>query len=297
MTENLENSAERTQLELAREVGNVWTFEGREMEMFVAEGKASVGVDVLDRASQQPSGATVIHNFGWDRKDPFIIREQSLKTKLKSVGRQTRREVDQTSVVAPNARLYEAIVQSGEQILQGLDDQPQIESLSRSQMLEMAKNYPEFASEAIESWLEGWHFEVITEDKGSLDWIFAAPTVVKVFGWIGLRSIPDAACILTFTAPTASKREKYEEEVQKINSDQVGELKIAEVSESFIRKLQYGEQHLQSVEGVAVGAPGIAYSDKLKEDFITLFSPLAFVEAVEKMHESFSFTKGKAARS
>lgn len=301
MTENFDvpqdGANSSNQLTLARAEGNVWTFEGREMEMYVAQGKAAVAVDILNRQTRQPDGSTLIHCFDWEKNDPFIIREQSLKTKLKSVGRNTRQEIDSASIVAPNAKLYAAIVLGGEKIFVDNSGEIKREELSREQMLTLAANFPELASEAIESWLEGWHFELIGEDAGSFDWMFAASNVVKVFGWIGLRSVPDAACILTFNAPSAAKREKYEEEVQKINSDRIGELKIAEVSESFTRKLQYGREHLQAVEGVAIETPGTVYTDKLKDKFITLFSPLAFAEAVEKMHESFDFTKGKAANS
>lgn len=298
MSENLpEETVEKTQLELAREAGNTWVLEGRELEMFVAEGRASVAVDLLNRQTRQPNGETLIHNFGWEKNDPFIVREQSLKTKLKSVGRNTKQEVDSASIVAPNAKLYSSIIQGGVRMIPNGDGGINTEEFSREQMLQLAKNFPEMASEAIESWLDGWQFELVDEEAGSMDWMFSNTSVVKVLGWIGLRSIPDAACILTFASPPAEKREKYEEERQKINSDRVGELKIAEVSESFPRKIQYGEQYLQSVEGVAVGEPGVIYNDKLKQKFITLFGPLFFVEAVDKMHESFDFTKGKAANS
>ncbi len=292
-----ENNQEKTQLKLAREAGNVWTHEGREMEMYVADGRAFVAVDLLDRASRQPNGATLVHNFAWDKNDPFIIREQSLKTKLKSVGRQTKQEIDSANINSANTKLYESIVAGGEILSPGENGKIVARELSREQMLSMAETFPELASEAIEAWLEGWHFEIIDSAVASFDWMFQASPVVQVFGWTGLRTIPDAAVIITFATPTAAKREKYEDERQKINSDRIGELKIVDVQESFVKKIQYGAEYLKSAEGVAVGEPGVIYTDQLKQKFITLFGPLQFAEAVDKMHESFDFTKGKAASS
>lgn len=297
MTENSENSTEKTQLELAREAGNTWTFEGREMEMFVAEGKAFVAVDLLDRATREATGATLLHKFTWDKNDAFIKREQSLKTELKSIGRATKQEIDSANISAANTKLYESIVAGGTIVGHDKNGKLQTTELSREQMVQMTENYPELASEAIEAWLEGWHFEIIGDPTGSFDWIFSATPVVQVFGWIGLRTIPDAAVIITFDSPPASKREKYENERQKINSDRRGEMKIVDVQESFTRKIQYGSEFLKSVEGVAVGEPGVIYDAKLRDKFITLFGPLQFAEVVDKMHESFDFTKAKVASS
>ena len=52
-------SVNREQIELARAAGNVWTFEGREMEMYVAQGKSAVAVKSSLWAKRRASGANM----------------------------------------------------------------------------------------------------------------------------------------------------------------------------------------------------------------------------------------------
>jgi hypothetical protein len=293
----LDENTENSQLELAREAGNTWSFEGREMEMFVADGKMKVAVEVTDRKTQEPNGNVLIHSFAWEKNDPFLIRESKLKTTMRRVGRNTAQEMETEKSITANAELYRAVIQEAVMIVPVGNGETREETFSREQMLEFARFYPETASEAIETWLESWHFELIDEETGSFDWMFSAASVVKVFGWLGDKVNPAAAVVLTFKSPPSEKREKYEEEKQRIKTRRISDLNIMEVSESFIKKLQYGGEHLQSVEGVAIGEISVVYTEKLKEKFITLFNPESFADAVDVMHESFVFTKGKAARN
>lgn len=296
MTDNFEDKSENTQIDLARDAGNTWTFDEKEMEMYVADGTAAVAVAILDRKTRQVNGVTMVHHFKWEKNDPFLIREQDFTTKMKTVGRGTEQEIDTTNMTEPNAKLYAAIVQSGVMIIPRGNGETEEKEVSRTQLLEFARLYPESASEVVETWLDGWHFEVMGEEE-CFDYMFEELPTVKVFGWIGNRDNPVKAVILTFTSPSKEERTKFEDERQIIKSDRIGDQKFAEVRQSFIKQYQYGRKFLKDVHGSAVGAPGVKYTPELKDRFITYFNPITFCEAVEKMHESFGFMQGKAAGS
>lgn len=293
--ENDLEKTEKTQIELAREAGNTWDFNGVEKEMFVADGQAHIGVAIIDPKTRQPSNVTMIHNLKWEKNDPFLIREQNFKTVLKSIGKSTEQEINTTNLTEANAKLYAEIVQSGEMIIPAGNGETSTKEISRAELLEFARLYPESASEVIETWFENWHFEVVDEENGSFDWLFQAKSVVKVYGWIGDRENPLREVILTFKAPTSEERSRYENERQIIKQNRISDQKIAEVRMSFIKKIQYGKAHLFGVEGIAVGAPGVKFTNELKERFITFMCPVIFGDAVDVMHESFDFTQGKAA--
>lgn len=290
------NSVNREQIEAARAAGNVWTFEERELEMFVANGYIESATDILDPKGEE-TGAIMIHKFAWTKETPFVNRERAFKTSLRRVGRNTKQNIKTTQSVPANAKLYADTICGGI-IRQTINGEAVDIEKSREDMLEFARHYPESASEAVEAWLESASFELLDERTGdNFDWMFQNLPVKRVLWYIGDRSNPIAAAVLTFNAPPSEERSKFDEEVQNIDSDKKGDVNFAELTESFPRKLQYGQKFLQSVEGIAVEAEGVNYAPEFKQKFITLFNPIWFVEAVEVMHESFTFTKGKSAKS
>ena len=80
-----------TGLDAAREAGNVWNFNGREMEAYVARGYVEAATDIINPSTQEPTGAILIHRFGWEKAAPFIKREKAFKTSLSRVGRSAYR--------------------------------------------------------------------------------------------------------------------------------------------------------------------------------------------------------------
>lgn len=290
-------SVNHEQIEAALAAKESWNFKGQEIAKYPAFGEASVETAILDRVTREETGATMIHNFKWESNAPFISHQSAFSTTLRRVGRSADQEVDTTQATPINAALYAEIVTGGLiRVPRGNGEFDGIEK-TREQMLEFARIYPESASEAIDNWLDAGHVELVDESEGSFDWMFQAQSVVKVLWWLGARENPIYAAILTFKAPHSERRNEFDKEVQRIKSRKQGEINVAELSESFVKKVQYGSQHLQAVEGVLVGPDGADYSDAKKQAFITLFNPIWFVDACEAMHESFDFTKGKAAGS
>lgn len=311
MSENFENnqppsggtnsddypSVNREQIEAARAAGNTWMFREREMEMFVARGFIESATEINDPATNEPTGILLIHQFGWENQSPFIKREKAFKTSLQRVGRATKQRVKTTNLIPVNAEFYSELIQGG--IIRRFENGEPVDTpKSREEMLEFARLYPESASEAIEAWLESAKFKLLVETDGNnLDWMFSSQPVKKVLWYLGDEENPVAAGILTFNSPPKEERERYDDEVQNIESDRKGDVSFAELSENFGKKIQYGSKHLASVEGIAVEAEGNPYSANNKQKFIVLFNPLWFVEAIELVHESFNFTKGKSAKN
>lgn len=303
--ENDPNDSEKTQLDLAREAGNVWNFNGKELEMYVARGDVKAATEIINPSTQEPTGALMIHLYEWTNSQPFILHENAFKTSLSRVGRSTRQKVKTTSATKANADLYAATIQGG--IIRRFENGKEIDlEKTRAEMLEFARLYPESASEAIEIWLESAKFKLLDDNFGTdFNWIFTELPVKKVLWYIGEESNPIAAAILTFNSPPREKREKFEEEVQNIESEKKGDQNFAELSENFVRKVAFGLEYLKSVEGIAVGEEGKTYAasiegltgkklDEAKELFVTLWNPIWFAGAVETMLEAFNFTKGKS---
>ena len=289
-------SVNREQIEAARAANNTWFFEKREMEMFGARGYIESGTDILD-AKGEETGAIMIHKFAWTKETPFVTREGAFKTSLRRVGRNTKQNVKTTQSVPANAKLYADTIQGGV-IRRLVNGEPVDIEKSREEMLQFAKYYPESASEAVEAWLESCSFEILDERKGdNFDWIFQNTPVKQVLWYIGNRENPLAAGIITFNSPPSEEREKFDDEVQRIDSDKKGDVTFAELSESFTRKIQYGQKFLSNVDGISVETEGNPFQTELKQKFIVLFNPIWFVEAVELMHDSFNFTKGKSAKT
>lgn len=297
-TSEAQGGGEKSQLDLAREAGNVWTFNGREIEMFVARGEADVPVSIVNPATQDETGATMIHRLRWQKDAPFIKREGAFKTTLRSVGRSKEQDVDTTQLIPVNKDFYAELIE-GATILapKGNGEFNEIEKL-RDDMLNMARLYPESASEVIESWMDAATIKLLGEEDGdSFDWMFTERNVIRAQWTLGDPENPVAAAIISFKSPTSERRDQFDDDVQKIKSEKKGDVKIAKLSESFVKKLQYGAEHLVKVEGIAVGEEGVTYTDALKQKFITLFNPIWFVECVELMHESFDFFKSKSAKN
>ena len=168
-------------------------------------------------------------------------------------------------------------------------------------MLEFARLYPESASESIDVWLESGRFKVLDDFSTDFAWIFTNLPVKRVLWYIGEESNPDVAAIFTFNSPPKEERERFEDEVQNLDTDRLGEMNLAELSENFKAKVNFGLKFFKSAEGIAYKEEGQILPENAslleKEDFITLFNPVWFVEALEAMLESFNFTKGKQQKA
>lgn len=284
-------------IEAARAANNVWIYKDREKEMYVANGYVESATEILNPTNSEPTGAIMIHKFQWTKEAPFITRERAFSTSLLRVGRSTKQKVKTTQLVPVNADLYAELIQGGI-IRRTVDGQPIDITKTREEMLEFARIYPEGASEAIETWFDSATIELLDDTAtDNFDWIFENQPVRRVLWFIGDRDNPVAAGILTFKSPPRENRAKFDEDVQNIESERRGDVNSAEVTENFAKKLQYGATYLSAVEGIAVETEGQAYTDALKQKFITLFNPIWFADCVEAMHESFNFTKGKSGKN
>jgi len=287
-----------TNLDAARAAGNVWNFNGREMEMFVARGYIESATEILNPATQESTGAVLINKFQWSKAAPFIAREKAFKTSLSRVGRSSKQKIKTTQLQPVNAELYAALIQGG--VIRQMQDGELVDvEKSREDMLNFARLYPEAASEAIETWLESAKFKLLDDNYGvDFNWIFTNTPVKKVLFYIGDEDNPDIAAIFTFNSPPKEEREKFDEDVQNIESERKGDVNFAELSENFMSKVQFGMRYLKSVEGIAVEEEGKAFTgtnNEEKEKFLILFNPIWFVDAVETMLDGFNFTKGRSA--
>jgi len=223
-------SVNQTQIDAAREAGNVWDFNGREMEMFVGRGEIESATEIINPATQEPTGALMIHQYAWDKSQPFITHENAFKTSLSRVGRSSRQKIKTTSATKANSELYAELVQGG--VIRRFENGKEVDvEKTRAEMLEFARLYPESASEAIDVWLESAKFKLLDDNFGNdFNWIFTELPVKKVLWYIGDESDPIAAAVLTFNSPPREKREKFEEEVQNIESEKKGDQNFAELS-------------------------------------------------------------------
>jgi hypothetical protein len=293
-------SVNEERLKAAREAGNVWNFAGTELEMFVARGYIESATEIINPSTQAPTGAMIIHKFGWDKAAPFIARERAFKTSLTRVGRSSKQKVKTTQLIPVNAELYAALIQGG--TIRRMENGEAVDLVkSREEMLDFARLYPEAASEAIETWLDSGKCKLLGENyNNDFNWIFSNLPVKKVLWYIGDEENPDVAAILTFNSPPKEEREKFDDDVQNIESEKKGDVNFAELSENFATKVQFGIKYLSSVEGAALKTEGNVptfANSKEKEEFIVLFNPIWFADAVETMLEAFNFTKGKSKTS
>lgn len=284
-------------LDDSREAGNNWFFEDKELQMYVANGEMLLTSEVFDPNTGEETGAILHHRLKWMDDRCFADRENSFVTTMRRVGRSNDQQISTTDLKTTDAKLYNEVIDSGFlRIPKGNGEFVEIEK-SRDEMLDYARLFPESAADAVEAWLEAANFKLYNTERNSFDWMFSEQSVVKILWYLGDRNDPVAAGILTFKSPTAETRKKYNEEVQVVKTKRQGDQNIAQVSESFAKKLQYGLTHLLNVEGIAVGSAGVKYTESMKKDFVLKFNPIWFVEAVETMHESFNFTRGKSSKS
>jgi hypothetical protein len=261
--------------------------------------------ELINPSTQEPTGAVLIHNFTWEKSQPFIKHENAFKTSLSRVGRSTKQKIKTTSATKAHSELYATTIQGG--IIRRVENGNEIDiEKSRAEMLEFARLYPESAAEAVEMWLESAKFKLLDENYGDdFNWVFTELPVKKVLWYIGDEENPIAAAILTFNSPPREKREQFEEDVQNIESEKKGDQNFAELSENFVRKVAFGLEYLKGVEGIAVGEEGKTYAasiaglsgkslNEAKETFVMLWNPIWFAGALETMLEAFSFTKGKS---
>lgn len=296
-------SVNQSDLDAAREAGNVWNYKGKELEVFVARGYIESATEIINPSTQEPTGAVLIHQFGWENAKPFIKRENAFKTSLSRVGRSTRQKVKTTQIVPVNADFYAELIQGG--IIRRYEDGEPVDiQKSREEMLDFARLYPESASEAIESWLESGKCKLLDDNYGNdFNWVFTNLPVKKVLWYIGDEENPVAAAILTFNSPPKEKREKLDEDIQNIESERKGDQNFAELSENFARKVEFGLNYFHSVETMAFEREGNIFDTtglsgrpllEKKERLITLWNPIWFADAVDTMLEAFNFTKGKS---
>lgn len=285
-------------LDAARAANNTFTFEGREIELFVARGEAKVATNIYRNGKE--TGARLVHQFRWQDADPFVRRENSFWTNLQRVGRRQEQTIKTAHQVTVNAELYSSIIAGGTLIEGSVDGEPVTRELSREQMLEHARLYPEAVSEAIETWLDAGKIERYSEKDLDFDFLFRADDVIKMLWYIGPRDAPIVAVLFSFKAPSSEQRKAYDESVQSMETKRQGDLSTTTIEENFTKKVQYGGRLLIAVDGVAYQGEGQLVNlgePKQRESFITLFNPIWFGDVVEEMHSSFDFMKGRSDAS
>ena len=298
MHDKITDATHEDRLTQAREANNTFQFEGREMELFVARGEAQVATNIFRNGKE--TGAQLVHRFKWIDADPFVKRENSFWTNLQRVGRRQEQKIQTAHQVTVNAELYSSIVQSGILIEGIVNGEPQERQLSREQMLEHARLYPEAVSEAIEAWLDAGKIERYDNSELSFDFLFKAEDVIKMLWYMGPRDNPVVAVVFSFKAPSSEERKRYDEAVQSMETKRQGELSTTTIEENFTKKVQYGGRLLMGIEGSAYETEGNLPNlndPKQRETFITLFNPIWFGDVVEEMHASFDFMKGRSDAS
>lgn len=277
---------------------STWEYEGKTINSYLACGEAAVEVNILNLNTRQPTGSFLRHIFKWDGDGAFIARESKNVTKLKRIGRSHDQEVDTVHQVTNDAEFYTAVISSG--VIRKLVGNSEFDDIekSREEMLKLAANFPEDASESIQAWLDSASFELVENDfTNNFDYLFETPDVIKVKWTLGQKENPIAMAILSFSPPKSEVRKEYEDRLQKIKSKRVGELSIAELNENFAAKLKYGANALIDVQGIDVLEPGQRFTKELKNKFIVFWNPIWFGDAVDTMQEAFSRTEGKSAKS
>ena len=211
-------SVNQAQIEAARTANNTWVFEEKEREMYVANGETLVATAVIDRTTKNVSGTVLIHNFKWIDEKAFSERENSFVTTMRRVGRSNDQLINTTHNATVNAKLYASLVSGGAVVVPLGNGQTTETEKTRDEMLEFARIYPEAASEAIETWLESAHFEIVEDSASAFDWMFTSGSTIKIKWWIGDKDEPLAAGYITFKSPVSEERKRHDDEVQNIKS-------------------------------------------------------------------------------
>jgi hypothetical protein len=283
----------KSQLKESYNVQATWEFNGKKYPVYPARAEQEVATKVLNRQTGRSNGSLLIHKFRWDSDSPFIKRESSFTTKIRSVGRNSGQEIQQTHLVTTNSEFYNSLISSGETHFSD-ENKPKVTEKTAEDMLKLCRNYPEVASEAIETWLDSASVKLLEENESSsFEWMFDAPDTVKILWKLGNPDNPNFIGVLTFKAPSNEARKDFDDYSQKIKSRKEGDVNVAELSENFARKLTYGAKHLRKIEGICFDGDDKELTFTIINKFITTFNPIWFADAVEEMHKSFNFAEGK----
>src|SRR3954468_1775744 len=136
--ENELGSGPSKDLEPARKANNTWTFEGKELEKYVARGEITVATNILNRATGKETGAKLLHHFKWQNEHDFVTRENTFKTNLRRVGRDKSQDVDMSHLVSVNGIFYKAVVDGGTLIIPDGNGKVKEEQLDKEKMVSHA---------------------------------------------------------------------------------------------------------------------------------------------------------------
>lgn len=284
-------------LRAAREAGNTWEFEGRELELYVARGEAQVATSIMEPGSDRDTGAMLVHRYRWEKADAFVEREDSFKTTLSRVGRRVEQKIDTTHLATANGKLYREIIAGGTIVSPPVNGESAREELTREQLITFSELYPEAASEAIETWLDASKVTSLDRVKGDFSFLFKTPDMINTLWYMGEREAPVAAVVFKFKTPSSEERAAYDDSVQKIETKRRGDVSSTDIEENFRKKISYGAKHLIGADGVAFGEEGKTFDGTNLERFILLFGPIQFSDVVDNMHSTFDFMKGRSRSS
>lgn len=274
-------------LRLAEEANNVWEFEGRKLERFVARGEFSVADKVLNPNNRSEVIATLIHNFRWQDVTPFVARDSKLNTRYETVGRSDEQERKLERRRRANAELYQAIIADG--VLVKGDQEI---AKQRDWLL---KNSDDVQSKAIEAFYQALSIERYLPDdiSNQIEVLLQPQETVMFIGYLGGKLNPAAIFLFEMETPSPDERDKYDDYAHKIKSVQQGDVSVSTFSENFSYKYRFAQKHLRDVRGVSVATEGVEFSNTNKGEFCVLFNPYWIAQLGEKLYEAFDVTKGK----
>jgi hypothetical protein len=275
----------KSQLELAREAGNTWEFEGKEYELFVANKQGGVSVPIVPETEVVAYASAV---FAWDKKDDLL---DALDLEIKEVLIEDSRKTDTADITALYAGVFHNTAQSGfwTEIVDGEKQEPQF--LSREQML---KADEEIQASLIRNWIDSISISVYKKPgETNIDAFFNKTAKNKyILAKIGDKKNPKHVLLFEFKSPSLEIRRELKQKRNAETKDENGKTVRIYPNTSHFRMKQCAN-HLVSVQGVSLLEPGKLFdatSESDKKTFLANFNPIWQVYLTDALFASFDTT-------
>lgn len=280
-----EKSEPKSQLDLAREAGNTWTFEGKEYELFVVNKQGGIAIPFVEDNETVAIGSAI---FAWDDKDT-MLDAVNYESRDETIDDKTKRRAN--DAVKLNAELFHNIVQSGTwtDIIDG-ERQPEV-FLSRTEMLETEE---ETQSAFISNWLDKFHISLhVSKDESRLARLLKK-TQDNVFFLckVGDKEKPRHALLLEFKKPSLEVRREMRLKRTPERTEGNGKV-ILNYPDTRHFRLTQAQKHFVGAQGVSLLEPGNPFDPSVTEHIKTFkanFNPIWMMLLGEHLFAAFDNT-------
>lgn len=275
----------------AKQQNMVWTYEGKEYPLFLADKTGNVVIPLKDGDTKL---GYVGANFHWEKAEPFLNHLDMERRSVRNLDDGETQD-EKRDFRRQNIKLFGDTCRDGFVIDINEDG---TESPENFQSYEDMQEFPlEIRSALIDKWLGSFYIERKFEKGGSkILSLLKKNSTVSFIGKVGSRHNPAHLILFELNVPNEDERVAYDEYVYEIRrkTEQRRETTIVEID--FTRKLQYAKKHLISAQGVAVNvAPkGQEPEYKTVTDATTLkafkdsFNPEWFMSLADALQDTFN---------